>query len=221
MSVVSRLSKLSILFIVLLSSPLSAQTKLSLNTHSKQETTLSFHKRSELTYKGSGSLTPGQSYLKPLSLQREQVNILGIFFSLIYLPNPQLVYDNKEIYFGITKQLSFMLYRADFGVGRLGFEYSYVFSKEHPNHFRGSYIQDIPLVTSDFSVLLFSFEGGYFTDLDKRGISGSAAINTLLGFNSFLYVNPYLKLRHTFMLQDRSDITDLSLGVGIGFYFLY
>ena len=214
---------LTILIVLLLSSSLYGQAKLSLNPKSTMEageTGLTFNNTA--SYK---NLVPKKdkdySFLKPLGLQESQVNIFGVLYALIFLPNPQLVYDDKELYFGLTKQLSFMLYRSDFGVGRLGFEYSYVFSKDEPNHFRASYVQDIPLRTSSFSMLLFSFEGGYFTDLDKKGISASAGINTLLGFNSFLFVNPYFKLPPIHLCYRAGPILPTSpLGVGIGFYFL-
>lgn len=154
------------------------------------------------------------------AVTKSQFDIASILIAITLLPNPMLLYEDKQVYFGLTKQVSVMLFAVrDFGVGRLGFEYSFIINKDNPNHFRGSYIQDVVLSTSDFSALVLSFEGGYFSDLDKKGVSASAGFNILLGFIDHMFINPYLKLRHTFMLEGKPHITDLSFGAGLGFSF--
>lgn len=143
--------------------------------------------------------------------------IIGaIIFAVI---NPELVIENKKVYFGLTKELSV----GKYPYGRLAFEYSYIFRDYSRNHFRFSYNYDFVIQTKgDFFAPLVSTGVGYFTDTEHKGIfvQGSAGIILPLPTRFFDGVYAYFKARHTFVKgTENSNITDFSLGMSILIYY--
>ena len=106
---------------------------------------------------------------------------------------------------------------SNFGtIARLGLEYSYIFRSDRNNHLRSFFNVDIPVNAGDFVAFTTSIGGGVFTDTKKSGIFPQASFNMFVPFGEGLGINPYIKLRHTFMLdKTQSDITDFSLGIGL------
>jgi hypothetical protein len=154
------------------------------------------------------------------SLKKEGLNTASSILLLIWPLNPMLVYENKKINFGLTKEASVVfpfLQTSKFGtIGRAGLEYSYIFRGERKSHIRSFFNIDIPVHTGDFVAFTASIGGGYFTDTKKNGIFPQASLNMLVPFGEGLGINPYIKFRHTFMLdKTQSDVTDFSLGIGL------
>jgi len=152
--------------------------------------------------------------------KKESLNTASSVLMLAWPLNPMLVYENKKINFGITKEVSvaFPLIRtAKFGtIGRVGLEYSYIFRSERYSHVRSFFNVDIPVDAGDFVAFTTSIGGGYFTDTKKSGIFPQASFNMLVPFGEGFGINPYIKLRHTFMFdKTQSDVTDFSLGIGL------
>jgi hypothetical protein len=157
---------------------------------------------------------------KPSPLNKEEFGIQDAIYIFIFTINPMLVYENKKVNFGLTKEfsLAFPFFRVDDfrAIFRPGVEYSYIFRDERNHHLRSFLGLDIPIQSGEFSAVTFNFGGGYFTDFKKNGIFPQASLNMLVPVTENLAVNPYIKLRHTFMLKkDQTDNTDISIGVGI------
>jgi hypothetical protein len=141
--------------------------------------------------------------------------------AILYLMNPIVLYEDKRIYAGITKELSVGF--GKLGEHRLAFEYSFVFAGNISHHFRFSYKYDILFkeklepshILQGTSVL--SPGAGYFTNFDKQGFFPELTFGYSLR-NHKLLIFPYIKIRHTFMLRKQdSDITDISFGIILGF----
>lgn len=135
--------------------------------------------------------------------------------------NPMLLYENKKIYFGLTKEISVgFLYRFKFS-----FEYSYIFRDENNNHLRSSLNYVIPIVTSDFAIISTSLGVGFFTDTKKSGIFPQGSIDFMIAPTDHIVISLYSKLRHTITVgtfnsgSNRSNITDLSIGIATIFVF--
>jgi len=135
--------------------------------------------------------------------------------------NPMLVYENKKIYFGLTKEVSIgFLHRFKFSL-----EYSYIFRDANNNHLRSSLNYIIPLSTSDFAIISTSIGAGYFTDTKKSGIFPQGSIEFIVVPTDNIVISFYSRLRHTITVGTfnssscRSNITDLSLGVATIFIF--
>ena len=138
-----------------------------------------------------------------------------IYYSALLI-NPMLVIEDKKAYFGLTKEVSF----GYFPFGRLAFEYSYIVRDLNNSHLRLSYNYDIILEASDFAAFMVTPGAGYFTDTENKGWFTHASFGLLLPIG-FIVTSPYIRYRHTF-LQNKSagktDIDDLSLGMGFIFY---
>lgn len=139
---------------------------------------------------------------------------------ILYLINPIVLYENKRLYAGITKEISIGF--GNFGEHRLGFEYSFVFAGNISHHLRFSYKYDILKNGIEPSNMIqgtsvLSFGAGYFTNFDKQGMFPEIAYGYSLRNNKLLLF-PHVKLRHTFMFKkDQADITDISFGIIVGF----
>jgi hypothetical protein len=140
--------------------------------------------------------------------------------SILYLINPIILYEDNDIYAGITKELSV-------GFGKLGehraaFEYSFIFAGNVSSHVRLSYKYDFlmkdklePSHTLQTTSVL-SVGGGYFTNFNKQGIFPEITYGYSLR-NHKLLIYPHVKIRHTFMFKkDEADITDISFGIILG-----
>jgi hypothetical protein len=137
--------------------------------------------------------------------------VAGIVFFFI---NPELVIENKKVYFGLTKEVSAGLYPF----GRFAFEYTYVFRNFGRNQFRFSYNYDYIIETDKFFAYMLSAGVGYFTDNQNNGFFPQASVGMVIplpiGITTGVY--PYFRARHTFVKgQENSNITDFSFGIGL------
>lgn len=140
----------------------------------------------------------------------------GMFAGLIFLSfiNPILVFEDKKIFWGLTKEIS----KSFYPYGRLSFEYSFLFRTFNKNHFRFSYNYDHVFENrSDFLIFTVSPGAGYFTDTENNGafVQGSGG----LFFPTPVFMGHlYMKYRFTKIFdKNKSDIHDLSLGLGFVF----
>lgn len=135
----------------------------------------------------------------------------GIFLALI---NPVIVFEDKKVFWGLTKEISI----AFFPYGRLNFEYSFLFRTFNKNHLRISYNYDfIEKSRSDWVMFRISTGAGYFTDTKNSGsfIQGSAGYFIA---SPIVIFDLYLKYRFTYTFnKNKSDIHDISLGMGFLF----
>ncbi|MCC6865677.1 MAG: hypothetical protein IT280_05895, partial [Ignavibacteria bacterium] len=117
---------------------------------------------------------------------------------------------------GLTKEISIGI----IPYGRVAFEYSYIFRNYNKNHLRFSYNYDIILSASDFVAFIATPGAGNFTDTKNNGWFLHGSIGALMGPGEPFVFIPYFRYRHTFISQKiSSDINDISLGVGISFYY--
>lgn len=140
----------------------------------------------------------------------------GMFAGLILMTfiNPILVFEDKKIFWGLTKEIS----KSFYPYGRLSFEYSFLFRTFNKNHFRFSYNYDHVFESrSDWVIFAVSPGAGYFTDTENNGafIQGSGG----LFFPTPIFMGHlYLKYRFTKIFEEnKSDIHDISLGLGLVF----
>lgn len=140
--------------------------------------------------------------------------------TIIYLINPIVIYENKSVYAGITKELSVGF--GKFGEHRFAFEYSFIFSGNISNQLRLSYKYDLLLKKNiEPSHMLqgtsaLSMGAGYFSNFNKTGIFPELTFGYSLR-NHKILIYPHIKLRHTFMFKKPdTDITDISFGIILG-----
>ncbi|MCI0474595.1 MAG: hypothetical protein L0Y76_13550 [Ignavibacteria bacterium] len=139
---------------------------------------------------------------------------------LLYLINPIIVYEDKKIYMGLSKEFSVGF--GNFGEHRAALEYSFLFTGNISHHARLSYKYDLmfkknlePSHTLQGTSVL-SLGAGYFTDFHKNGIFPELTYGYSLR-NHKLLIYPNVKIRYTFMFRkDDFDIMDLSFGVIVG-----
>ena len=134
-----------------------------------------------------------------------------------FVINPMLVLENKKVYFALTKEISV----GKYPYGRLGFEYSFIFRDSLKSHMRISYNYDVILEAGDFFVFVLTPGTGYFTDTKNNGWFGHTSFGVLFATENF-GVNPYFRYRFTYITDkkpNKSNIHDISLGMGIVFYY--
>jgi len=188
---------------------------------------------SQVIFSTNSNLQPQSKYKVPLNsnlsftkssvtspLNKEDADLNTAIYIFILLINPELIYENEKVNFGLTKDISlaFPLMGTNdfFALSRLELEYSYIFRNERNHHLRSSLNVDIPIETNEFSAVMFSVGGGYFTDFKKNGIFPQFSLSMFIPTSDKFAVNPYIKLRHTFMLdKTQSNNSDISLGVGL------
>ncbi len=140
----------------------------------------------------------------------------GMFVGLIFMTfiNPVIVFEDKKIFWGLTKEIS----KSFYPYGRISFEYSFLFRTFNKNHFRFSYNYDLILDNgSDWVIFAVSPGAGYFTDTEKNGAFVQGASGVYFPTPVFMgYL--YLKYRFTKIFDaNKSDIHDISLGLGLVF----
>ena len=133
---------------------------------------------------------------------------------------PTVIIENKKVYFGLGRELSLVFGKT--GEFRISGEYTYIFRSELKSHIRASLKYDILSRLSKSEWIdereFFSIGAGYFADTDGSGIFPEISAGFRIGGDTQLYLYPYLKARHTFMLKkEKPDNTDFSLGLAIGF----
>jgi hypothetical protein len=139
-----------------------------------------------------------------------------LYYTLLFI-NPMLVIEDKKPYFGLTKEMSFGYYPY----GRIALEYSYIFREKNTSHLRASYNYDFILEGGDFAAFNLTPGVGYFTDTKNKGIFAQLSFGIIIPA-WISAMNPYIKYRHTFIQNkavDKTDIDDISLGMGFMFYF--
>lgn len=142
-----------------------------------------------------------------------------LIFALV---NPELVIENKKVYFGLTREISIGFGKEH--MLRASLEYSYIFRHALKSHFRYSLkydIQSTPLGEqwNDFYGVI-NAGAGFFQDLQGNGIFPELSLGLRFGGKPgkpFLYFY-LLKVRHTFMFSKvKPDNTDFSIGLVFGF----
>jgi hypothetical protein len=139
--------------------------------------------------------------------------------SIFYLINPEIMYENKKLYAGITKEFSVGF--GKLGEHRFAVEYSLILGGNIRNHLRFSYKYDMLLKNIEPShnvqgTGVVSFGAGYFTDFGNKGIYPEITYGYSLR-NHKLLIYPHVKIRHTFMFdRTKPDNTDFSFGIIFG-----
>lgn len=140
--------------------------------------------------------------------------------SIFYLINPEIMYESRHLYMGITKEFSIGF--GKLGEHRFAAEYSLILGGNIRNHLRFSYKYDILLkkniqpshMIQGTSVI--SLGAGYFTDFGGKGVFPEITYGYSLR-NHKLLIYPHIKLRHTFMFdKDKPGNTDFSFGIIFG-----
>ncbi|MBL7127645.1 MAG: hypothetical protein ISS16_01530 [Ignavibacteria bacterium] len=144
------------------------------------------------------------------------IGILSIF----YFVNPIILYEDEKVSAGLTKELS--LGFGNFGEYRIGFEYSLIFRSYQKSHIRLSVKYDNLIDNIEPSNMLqetsvLSIGGGYFTDFEGHGFFPEISYGYSIRNDKLLFY-PHLKVRYTVMTEkSKSNITDVSFGIVIGF----
>lgn len=138
-----------------------------------------------------------------------------LFLGIVLLVNPMVVFEDKKVFFGLTREISI----GKYPYGRIAFEYSYIFRKYNTSHLRVSYIFDAIFETMYFVALDLNAGAGYFTDTKNKGWFLQGSFGFLVP-TSHVVFNPYLRYRHTFIKDiNKSDINDISLGMAFLLYY--
>jgi hypothetical protein len=150
----------------------------------------------------------------PYLYKRSDLTVPGMFLAVLALINPVLVFEDKKIFWGLTKEISF----STFPYGRFSFEYSFLFRTFNKHHFRLSYNYDfIQQPGKEWFMFAISPGAGYFTDTKNKGVFGQLAFGVFVPAPFFI-IDFYLKYRYTNTLDKiKSDIHDISLGAGLIF----
>lgn len=155
------------------------------------------------------------SLLKQPGLNYSKAGV-PLSFYIAAIINPMLVIEDKKAFFGLTKEVSI----GKFPYGRLAFEYSYIFRSYITSHLRLSYNYDIILEAGNFVGFVVTPGAGYFTDTKNNGWFIHGSFGAILPTGNYFAFNPYLRYRHTFIKdKSKSNINDISLGVGLMFYY--
>jgi hypothetical protein len=151
---------------------------------------------------------------KPHFYSKAELPIPVLLAIPFFFINPVLVFEDKKIFWGLTKEISF----STFPYGRFSFEYSFLFRTFNKHHFRLSYNYDfIQQPGKEWFMFAISPGAGYFTDTKNKGVFGQLAFGVFVPAPFFI-IDFYLKYRYTNTLDKiKSDIHDISLGAGLIF----
>jgi len=162
-------------------------------------------------------------YLKLYNKESTAASVLPISIlvgSILYLINPEIMYENKRLYAGITKEFSIGF--GKLGEHRFAVEYSLLFGGNIKNHLRFSYKYDLLLkenIQPSHMIQgtgVISLGAGYFTDFGAKGVFPELTYGYSLR-NHKILIYPHVKIRHTFMFgKDNADKTDISFGIIFG-----
>ena len=140
--------------------------------------------------------------------------------AVFYVINPILLYENKRLFAGFTKEFSIGF--GKLGQHRFGTEYSFILGGNVKHHFRFSYKYDVLLkenIKPSHTLQgtgVISLGAGYFNDLHGPGIFPEITYGYSIRNHKLLFY-PHVKFRHTFMFdKDNSDKTDFSFGIIFG-----
>jgi hypothetical protein len=130
--------------------------------------------------------------------------------------NPMVVFEDKKVFFALTKELSF----GKYPFGRIAFEYSYVFRDYNNSHLRLSYNYDIILHSGDFAAIVTTPGAGFFSDTKNKGWFTHWAAGIFLAPIDYFALYPYIRYRYTYIAnKNKTDIHDVSVGMSFMFYF--
>jgi hypothetical protein len=164
------------------------------------------------------SLHPKKNYFSKTSGNADAYLFIG---SIVVLTlTPTVVYDDKKFYFGLGRELSLAF--GKHGEFRISGEYTYIFRSELKSYIRASFKYDILSKLSRGEWIdereFISIGAGYFTNTKNSGIAPEVSAGFRIGADGGIYLYPYAKLRHTFILKKEiPDNTDFSIGLAIGF----
>lgn len=140
--------------------------------------------------------------------------------SIFYLINPILLYENKKLFGGITKEFSVGF--GDFGEHRLAAEYSLILGGNVKHHLRFSYKYDVLLKDNIKPSHMFqgtsviSLGAGYFTDYNANGVFPEVTYGYSIRNHKLLFY-PHIKLRYTYVFgKDKINKADISFGIIFG-----
>ena len=133
---------------------------------------------------------------------------------------PTVVYENKKFYFGLGREFSLAF--GKHGKFRISGEYTYIFRSALKSQIRAALKYDILSELNHSEWIdereFVSIGAGYFTDTKNSGIAPEVSAGFRIGADGGIYLYPYAKLRHTFILRKEiPDNTDFSIGLAIGF----
>jgi len=134
------------------------------------------------------------------------------FFYVLFVLDPDVMVENKKAYFGLTKEISAGYYP----LGRIAFEYTYMFERTNKSLFRLSYNYDFELGDYTYLISMASVGAGYFSDTKENGWFPQASIGLALpirwDFLAGVYI--YIKGRYTFVSgSGNHNNADFSLGM--------
>jgi hypothetical protein len=182
-----------------------------------------------LNLKNAGEILP-TDFTKFSSAKDRATNVPDLLGTVLYttslIINPEILYENKKVNFGLTKEISlifpFMNTNVIRALSRIGTEYTYVFRDGRNHHLRGFFNLEIPIEAADYIAITCGIGGGYFTDFKKSGAFPQTSLDAIIPVSDGFALIPYIKLRHTFMFdRTQSDITDFSAGMGFTFMPFY
>ena len=140
--------------------------------------------------------------------------------TVFYLINPILLYENKKLFGGITKEFSIGF--GNFGEHRVATEYSLILGGNIKHYLRFSYKYDLLLKNNiEPSHMLqgtgvLSLGAGYFTDFNGKGIFPEVTYGYSIRNHKLLFY-PHVKIRYTYMFgKDKIDKADISFGIIFG-----
>ncbi len=168
----------------------------------------------QLKLKDNSPLKSKTIYEKPGLYKKADMPIPVYLAAVIFFINPILVFEDKKIFGGLTKEISFSI----FPYGRVSFEYSFLFRQFNKHHLHISYNYDFMLEQGrEFFAFHVSPGTGFFTDTKNKGIFGQLSFGCFIPAPFFL-IDLYVKYRYTNTLdKNKSDIHDISLGSGLIF----
>jgi hypothetical protein len=140
--------------------------------------------------------------------------------TVFYLINPILLYENKKLFGGITKEFSIGF--GDLGEHRVATEYSLILGGNVKHYLRFSYKYDFLLKENIKPSHMFQGTGvvsvgaGYFTDFNGKGAFPEISYGYSIRNHKLLFY-PHVKIRYTYMFgKDKIDKADISFGIIFG-----
>ena len=168
----------------------------------------------------SNQVEPSKILLRKSEIANPTLPLAIGILSIFYFVNPIILYEDEKVSAGLTKEIS--LGFGDFGEYRAGFEYSLIFRGYQKSHIRLSFKYDNLLDNIEPSNMLqgtsvLSIGGGYFTDFNGHGFFPEISYGYSIRNDKLLFY-PHIKARYTVMTEkNKSNITDVSFGILIGF----
>lgn len=140
--------------------------------------------------------------------------------SIFYVINPIILYEDKKLFAGITKEFSIGF--GKLGEHRFAAEYSLILGGNVKNHLRFSYKYDVLLKDNIEPSNMFQGTGvisigaGYFTDFDGKGVFPEISYGYSIRNHKLLFY-PHVKLRYTYLFgKDKINKADISFGIIFG-----